>query len=59
MKQYSWPQTRGIDAEREKEKCVSTLNSSSYATMHEEKNLEDRPKSAKTNHFGRNDEYLT
>ena len=50
---------RGIDAEREKEKCISTLNSSSYVTMYQEKNLEDRPKSAKTSHFGQNDEYLT
>ena len=38
--------TRGIDADREKEKCVSTLNSSNYATMHQEKNLQDRLKSA-------------
>ena len=50
---------RGIDAEREKEKCISTLNSSSYVTMYQEKNLEDRPKSAKTSHFGQNDEHLT
>ena len=51
--------TRGIDAEREKEKCISTLNSSNYATIHQEKKLKDWPKSSKTTHFGQNDEYLT
>ena len=29
--------TRGIDAEREEEKSISTLSSSSYATMHKKK----------------------
>lgn len=44
--------TRGIDAECEKEKNISTLSSSSCVTMHQEKNLEDRPKSAKISQSG-------
>ena len=51
--------TRGIDAEREKEKRIPTLNSSSYATTHKGKKKPDWPKTAKISHFGQNDEYLT
>ena len=39
--------TRRIDAEREKTKRISTLNSSSYVKMHPEIYLEDGPRSAK------------
>ena len=46
---------RGIDAEREKEKCISTLNSSRYATLYQEKKLGDRPKSTKISHFRQDD----
>ena len=49
--------TRRIDAEREKVKCISTRNSSNYATMHQEKVWKKTP--AKIGHFGQNDEYLT
>ena len=37
----------------------NTKNSSRYATMHQEKGLQDRPKSAKISHFGQNDQYIT
>ena len=42
--------TRGLDAEREKEKRISTLHSYiiANATIHQEKNLEDRPKQPKS-----------
>ena len=50
--------TRGIDAGRENEKCNFTLSSSSYATTHGEKNLEDRPKSAKISLFGQNEHLM-
>ena len=52
--------TRGVNVEREKGKPFSTLKyCRSCKTMHREKKLEDRPKSAKISHYGSNHKYLT